>query len=297
MSLAGGVQEQVSLERVREFWDNRPCNIRHSPAPLGSRRYFDEVEARKYFVEPHIPRFADFARWEGKRVLEIGCGIGTDTINFARAGAVVTAIDLSPHSIDVARQRARVFGLEDCITFVECNAEDLSPVRPSAPFDLVYSFGVLHHTPIPAAALTQIREVIAESGILKVMMYHQRSWKVASILLRRGWEIPLRQITVGGLVARYSEAQTGCPVTYVYTPTTLAALLDEAGFSVETTVVDHIFPYRIPEYTHYEYRRTALFRLMPSHLFRWLEARYGWHLCVTARPKGAEAAPALPGRA
>ncbi len=87
--------EQMPMGRVKEYWNQRPCNIRHSTKPLGTKEYFDEVEARKYFVEPHIPRFAQFERWRGKKVLEIGCGIGTDTINFARHGADVTAIELS----------------------------------------------------------------------------------------------------------------------------------------------------------------------------------------------------------
>src|SRR5690348_6605188 len=69
--------EQVAITEVKEDWNRRPCNIRHSTAPVGSRQYFDEVEARKYLVESHIPRFAEFERWRGKRVLEIGCGIGT----------------------------------------------------------------------------------------------------------------------------------------------------------------------------------------------------------------------------
>ena len=84
-----------TIQDVRRYWDKRPCNIRHSPQPVGTKQYFDEVETRKYFVEPHIPGFAEFERWRGKRVLEIGCGIGTDTMNFARHGARVTAVDLS----------------------------------------------------------------------------------------------------------------------------------------------------------------------------------------------------------
>src|SRR5881409_4040025 len=139
----------VEIARVRDYWNERPCNIRHSTAPMGTKEYFDEVEARKYFVEYHIPGFAEFALWRGKKVLEIGCGIGTDTINFARAGAQVTAVDLTEKSLEVARQRAKVFGLEDRIRFVQANAEKLSDYVEPEQYDLVYSFGVIHHTPHP----------------------------------------------------------------------------------------------------------------------------------------------------
>lgn len=93
---------------------------------MGTRGYFDEVEARKYFVEPHIPHFAEFPRWQGRKVLEIGCGIGTDTINFARHGASVTAVELSERSLEIAKQRAEVYGLQDRIRFIWGNAEELT---------------------------------------------------------------------------------------------------------------------------------------------------------------------------
>src|SRR5512142_217370 len=108
---------KVSIQEVKDYWNARPCNIRHSTAEIGSEEYFNQVEARKYFVEPHIPGFAEFDKWRGKKVLEIGCGIGTDTMNFARAGAFVTAVDLSEKSLEIARQRAHVFELEDRIKF------------------------------------------------------------------------------------------------------------------------------------------------------------------------------------
>ena len=62
----------VELEKVQNYLGRRLCYIRHSPCPIGTRQYFDEVEARKYFIEPHIPLFAQFEKWKGKRVFEIG---------------------------------------------------------------------------------------------------------------------------------------------------------------------------------------------------------------------------------
>ena len=269
--------ETASLDQVREYWDKRPCNIRHSQKPVGSREYFDEVERRKYFVEPHIPVFAEFERWKGKRVLEIGCGIGTDTINFTRAGAFVTAVDLSEESLKVARQRAAVYGVGERIRFYAANAENLASVVPAEAYDLIYSFGVIHHTPRPDRVIEQLRSYTKPGTTLKIMVYYRRSWKVLWILLKYG---KARFWQAAELTARYSEAQTGCPVTYTYNYKEAKRLLKP--YRVVRMQPEHIFSYRIADYVRYEYKKVWYFRWMSPALFHWLECHFGWHLLITA---------------
>lgn len=274
---------QVGIDQVGAYWDARPCNLRHSSQAVGSKTYFAEVEAKKYRVEPHIPGFADFSRWQGKRVLEIGCGLGTDTINFARAGARVTAVDLSGASLALARRRAEVFNLD--ITFYQGNAEELPTFVPVEPYDLVYSFGVIHHTPHPRRVIEAIRRYMNRDSLLKLMVYHRRSWKVLWILLKYGrgafWNLD-------EVVARHSEAQTGCPITYTYTRASIGELL--SGFDILDLRVDHIFPYKIEDYVQHRYTKVWYFRHLPPGWFRRLEQRWGWHLCVTAKLKQQGAA-------
>lgn len=276
----GASFEETPIKEVKHFWDRRPCNIRHSPKPVGTRQYFDEVEERKYFVETHIPRFAQFERWQGKKVLEIGCGIGTDTINFARHGAYVTAVELSKKSLEIAQQRAEVYGLEDRIRFYLGNAEELTTFVPVEPYDLVYSFGVIHHTPNPERVIEQMRHYVQPGSTISIMIYYRYSWKVLWILIIYGkgrfWRL-------AELVAQHSEAETGCPVTYTFTRSKAKKLFRRHGFQVTEMWVDHIFPYRIPDYVQYRYVKVWYFRSMPQTLFRWLERRFGWHLCVKAQ--------------
>ncbi|HTS47083.1 MAG TPA: methyltransferase domain-containing protein, partial [Bryobacteraceae bacterium] len=179
-------------------------------------------------------------------------------------------------------QRAKVFGLEDRIRFIQANAEKLSDSLPVEPYDLVYSFGVIHHTPSPESVLEEIRKYLGPSSTVKIMVYNRWSWKVLWILLTFGkgqfWKLDQ-------LIAEYSEAEEGCPVTYSYSPTGARRLLEKHGLRVTNVAVDHIFPYSIPEYVQYQYKVVWYFRWMPNFLFRALERAFGWHLCLTAKPK------------
>ncbi|MFK0206695.1 class I SAM-dependent methyltransferase [Agrobacterium sp. NPDC090283] len=255
----------ATIEDVKEYWNRRPCNVRHSKREVGSQEYFDEVEARKYFVEPHIPGFAEFSRWNGKKVLEVGCGIGTDAINFARNGAIYSGIELSEASLAIAKSRFEVF--EQDGNLQQLNAEALTQGFPESNFDLVYSFGVIHHTPNPRGVIEQIRKVIKPDGELRIMLYAKRSWKAA--MIEAGLDQP--------------EAQSGCPIAFTYDERDVQELLSGC-FEATEIRQDHIFPYQIEQYVNYEYVRQPWFETMPPELFRALEQSLGWHLLITAKP-------------
>ncbi len=250
--MAAAADSTSVIDQVRAYWNRRPCNIRHSTNPVGTREYFDEVEARKYFVEPHIPKFAEFERWRGKKVLEIGCGIGTDSINFARAGAEVTVVDLSEESLELCQKRFEVFGLK--ARFYGGDAEHLSELVPVEQYDLVYSFGVIHHTPHPERVLEQIKLYCKPGTELRVMVYSKWSWKVLWIILTYG----------KGAIWRSMRE-----------------------FDVVDIRKDHIFPYQIDKYVKYEYQWVWYFRWLPTAWFSWLERRLGWHTLITALPRSA----------
>jgi len=254
-----------NIDSVRNFWDERPCNIKHSNAEFCTKEYFDEVEKRKYFVEPHIPDFAEFDNWKNKKVLEIGCGIGTDAVNFARAGAEYTGIELSKNSLDIAIKRFDAFNLEG--TFYHGNAEDLTSLVPIQKYDLIYSFGVLHHTPRPEKVIKMLRAYMGKSSEFRLMLYAKNSWK--AIMIEAGLEQP--------------EAQKGCPIANTYDKKDIDNLLED--YDILDISQTHIFPYVVEKYINYEYELQPWFKEMPKEMFLALEKHLGWHTLITCMLK------------
>lgn len=255
------------IEQVRDYWNANPCNIRHSKAPVGTQEYFDQVEYRKYKVEPHIPGFANFPEWAGLRVLEVGCGIGTDAVNFVRHGASYTGIELSKASLDLCAKRLDVYNIPNPFTpaFYGGNAEELLDGGLfGKEFDLVYSFGVVHHTPNPQRLIDGMRSVLRVGGELRMMVYATNSFK--GIMIREGLEQP--------------ESRRGCPIAHTYTSDEVFQMCKAfSRVSIEQT---HIFPYDIEKYINHQYEMQPWFGHMPKQMFAALEKHLGWHLLVKA---------------
>lgn len=252
------------LEAIKDYWNTRPCNIRHSNKQLGTKEYFDEVERRRYFNEPHNFKFAEFHRWKNLRVLEIGCGIGTDAVNFARAGADYTGIDISEQSIELAKKRFDVYGLRG--KFIRCNAESIDTVLNSnEKFDLIYSYGVIHHSPQPQAIVDILPNFLKKDSTVKVMLYAKNSWK--NILINGGLEQP--------------EAQSNCPQAITYTVDEVKHMF--RTFSEVEVIQDFIFKYNTEKYINKEYVVEPWFKSMPDEMFKLLEKNLGWHLLINAK--------------
>ena len=252
-----------SLGFVKAYWDRRPCNIRHGTAPVGTRLYFQQVERRKYRVEPHIPAFTEFHKWKGKRVLEIGCGIGTAAASFVKAGANYAGVELSNTSLELARKRFYVLGLMG--RFHLGNAEELSKFLPRQKFNLIYSFGVIHHSPRPEKIVAEARKYMGPKSEFRLMLYARNSWK--AIMIKAGLDQP--------------EAQSGCPIALTYDREGVKELLH--GFQILEMKQAHIFPYKIPHYKKGKYRLQPWFAAMPRKMFQALENQLGWHWLIRCR--------------
>lgn len=201
-------KESVEKERVRDFWNEASCG--ESLYLQGGDRAGYEAQARaRYELEPYIFELARFDETQGKRVLEIGVGLGADHQMFAAAGAELYGIDLTERAIAHTRQRLAVFGLSSQLAVGDAEHLDF----PDESFDIVYSWGVLHHSPDTPQAVSEVYRVLKRGGVARVMIYH--TWSLVGFMLwLRYAALGLRPwLTLAQIYARYLES----PGTKAYT--------------------------------------------------------------------------------
>jgi SAM-dependent methyltransferase len=189
-----------------EFWSANQPGFRFSDADVGSPEFFADVERHRYELEPHISDVVGFGRWAGRDVLEAGCGIATDGLQFARAGARYTGLDRGSATLELARKRFALEGQSG--TFVRGSITEL-PFDDAA-FDLVYSHGVIHHIDATQRAADEFFRVLRPGGTVLVMVYHRASinYHVTIMGLRRLLAPVLLAPGGVGLVARATGEST-----------------------------------------------------------------------------------------
>lgn len=173
--------ESVKQEARKQWGHNPAGDIGAGEAQLGTAESFMAVEEYRYREQPWMHDTFRFDRYRGREVLEIGVGLGTDHAQFARAGARLTGIDLTPRCIELTQRRFEIQGLQSRL--VTMDAEDLG--FPDDSFDAVYSFGVLHHTPDQQRAFREVRRVLRPGGMFLGGLYNKHSAFYARINVER----------------------------------------------------------------------------------------------------------------
>ncbi len=287
----------LTQERVRAYWNNKPCDSDLSDRERLSREYFLDIERQRYELQPHILDIISKIDWRGKRVLEIGSGVGTDARKIIRMGGDYTGINVDRVSTEATSQALRVFSLAGVA--LQCDATSLD--FPDNTFDVVYSFGVLHHIPEVEKAVAEIRRVLKPGGELLVMLYNRASINyVVEIMFMR--KLGLYILSVPGAISllrwmgfqreklerhkqlrRQRRRMTGeewlsrntdgpdNPYSRVYSAAEAAGLL--GAFRIKNNEVDFF------DHRHWG----ALGRLLPRNLRRALGQHWGWHRIVYAK--------------
>ncbi len=286
-------------ERVRAFWQAHPCGTKFSDAEMGTPEFFELVEAHRYAKEWHIPEAADFSGARGFSVLEIGCGLGTDGAQFAKAGARYTGVDLTEAAIDLAQRRFEISGLAG--TFQVADAENLG--FADASFDRVYSHGVLHHTPDTARAISEIHRVLKPGGQATIMLYHRGSYNylIGIRVLRRAGAGLLRSERGIKIVHRltgepieslreHARLPAGKYDAQVSSDEFLSQSTDGAGNPLARVYSRREARELFKKFSRVELRAYFLNKrfiplignLLPRSIESALAARWGWHLWIYA---------------
>jgi ubiquinone/menaquinone biosynthesis C-methylase UbiE len=161
------------IDDIQAYWNERIHDLEMTKHPVGTREFFDDLDDYRFDKLHYLPRLVDFNAYRGRTLLEVGCGIGTDLVRFARGGARVTGVDLSSTAIDLARKNFALHGV---------TADDLRVANgealpfPDASFDVVYGHGVIQYTADAARLIRECHRVLKPGGEAIFMVYNRVSW-------------------------------------------------------------------------------------------------------------------------
>lgn len=162
----------TTLKDVHDYWNEFVNDTEVTDLPVGTPEFFDALERYRYDKIDYLKDYVQFSRYKGKRVLEIGCGVGIDLLQFARAGAHVSAIDLTENAVKLAQANLGRDGYGGDIRVGNAEALDFADNA----FDVVYSHGVLHHTVDTEKAVSEVHRVLRFGGEAVIMLYNRHSW-------------------------------------------------------------------------------------------------------------------------
>ena len=243
-----------TVDTVHDFWQSHINNEYYTGAERASDSYFNDIEERRYRTHYHLPELFESMDGRDQRLLEVGCGIGVDSIQLAKRGFQVTAVDLTENALAVAKQFAARRGAT--VDFRLGNAEGLD--FPGESFDAVYSFGVLHHTPDIERSVAEVHRVLRPGGTAYVMLYHRNS---LVNLMHRALRLPYESPR---------DRKDHCPVVYTFSRSGVRELFrDFASVEVHS---DYPFTYGFGPLT----------TKLPLGVRRRLGRVIGWHLMISA---------------
>lgn len=215
-------------DQTRAQWSSDPAGAFVVEGELGSREAFQAVEGCRYREQPWMHETFRFERFAGKRVLEVGVGLGTDLLQFARAGAETTGIDLTPRSVEMTARRFEHEGLRADLRVMDAERLEF----PDASFDAVYSFGVLHHVPSTERALAEVRRVLRPGGPFLGALYSRESFSYLRFRLQRIRTGRFRTESLEKSLARIERSTTDAtPLVRLFSRREVNHVLHDAGFS------------------------------------------------------------------
>lgn len=264
-----------ALRAVEAYWEAASCGEELYLRGTDLEGYERQANER-YRLEPCIPRFAEFERYRGQRVLEIGVGMGADHRRFAEAGADLAGIDLTDRAVQHVRRQFVLTGLASDLRTGSAEALDFA----SNSFDLVYSWGVVHHTPDAPQAVREVLRVLRPGAEAKIMIYHKHSVVGYMLWLRYALARGKPHTPLAAIYAKHLES----PGTKAYTVDEARSLFE--GFEIIDAHAELTHADLLSSAVGQRHRSTALDiarRFWPRWLIKTFFARHGLFLLVRAR--------------